>query len=189
LASRSKNFRKTFKCKWNRLHRDHAVRLLEGGVDLPVGEAMDAIVRLHGDRWGEESAACRSPRFWRFHRELAERLHGSRRLSLLLMEIDGEIAAGRYDFVYNKILWNYQGGRLLKFNDLSAGIVMLAYSLQWAIERGLAQYDFLIGDAQYKTSWSSGTRQLVDLEAVHRRSPAAMAFRAMRGLRRWIPGC
>lgn len=184
MGSRSPSFRKAFKRKWNKLHREHEVKLLEVGVDCSVEDGIEHIVHLHNQRWGEESQAFSDAQFAALHRELAPRLHDAQRLCVILLEIDGEIAAGRYDFIYRGVLWNYQSGWLPKYQKLSPGVVMLGHSLQWAMRHGLKEYDFLIGESAYKASWSSAKRQLASLQAFHPQSLRAKAFQVVRAMKR-----
>ncbi|BDS07092.1 hypothetical protein NT6N_21320 [Oceaniferula spumae] len=184
MAGRSAQFRRSVRRKWNKLHKNHGVKLIEAGKDMPVAEAIEEIIRLHEARWGDDSQAFSDDRFAEIHRDLAPRLAKSDRLSMLLLEVDGEIVAGRYDFVFNGILWNYQGGWLPEHRNLSLGVIMLAYSLQWAIDRGLKEYDYLAGEHDYKSSWADDERILTSYEMINPSSVRGTVFNRVRGIKR-----
>jgi CelD/BcsL family acetyltransferase involved in cellulose biosynthesis len=207
LQSRSGGFRKQYKNKLNRLQRAGAVRLLLGGRDLSVEEALEHIVRLNRERWQETGRSFRSQRYLRFHRMLCAKLAPLGRVALLLMELDGEVVAGRDDFVYGDKLWCYQGGWSPAHRELNLGDNMLAAIIQWGIQRGLREYDFLGGRAAYKDRWATARRELQELRGTSRSGRAQLlgllrqardllgrdvATRALAGLRatmRWPLHC
>ncbi|MEZ5301605.1 MAG: GNAT family N-acetyltransferase [Verrucomicrobiales bacterium] len=176
----SSHIRRALRSKWKRLHNDHAVRVLEGGIDMTVAAAMDIVVALNHGRWGEEGQAFQTQKFETFHRLLAERLHAKGWLSMPMLEIDGTIAAARYDFVYAGKLWSFQGGWKAEFAPQSVGLMMFAASAQWALARGIREYDFLAGDLRYKQEISNAARTAVDIEVVNPASLRARAFHLIR---------
>lgn len=164
LSSQSKNFKKQFNNHWNRLHKNHSVEWLEAGKDLSVAEAMQILASLNRLRWGQKGDTFRSAEFFEFHERLAEAFHAKDWLFLRVLRVDGQDAAARYDFVYGGKLWNYQNGWRPDLERLSLGKLLIGYSVQYCIERGLAEYDFLGGSADYKTSWANGSRNLLRVE-------------------------
>ncbi|MFV1959331.1 MAG: GNAT family N-acetyltransferase, partial [Planctomycetota bacterium] len=73
LASRSRNFRRQWRNARARLAREGEVRVLRGGVDLPLEEAFDVLVALHHARWGEGRGSFDTDDYVAFHRALAPR--------------------------------------------------------------------------------------------------------------------
>ena len=186
LSSRSKNFRKAFKTAWNRAHKRHDARVLHGGVDISVDEAMNRLITLNRERWGAAGLAFHTDEFCAFHRLLAPKLAQRGELSLMILQLDGEDAAIRYDFVYAERLWVFQGGWSPELSKLAPGRILTAYSVKWCFENGLSEYDFLAGDAAYKQAWATDTRDLIDLELGHPHSLRARAYRALRATRRYL---
>lgn len=186
LGSRSKNFRKAFHGVWNRVHRRHDVRVLHAGSDVPVDEALDRLIALNHARWGEAGVAFHTPQFCEFHRQLAPKLLERGRLSLMILQLDGADAAIRYDFVYAGRLWVFQGGWRPELRQTSPGRILTGYSVQWCIDQGLSEYDFLVGDDAYKRDWATDLRHLVDLELSHPRSVRGKAYTALRATRRFV---
>lgn len=169
LSARSKNFKKQFNNHWNRLHKNHHVEWLEAGKDLPVSDAMKIVAGLNRLRWGQKGDTFRSASFSRFHERLAAVFRDKGWLFLRILRVDGQDAAARYDYVYNGKLWNYQNGWRPELEHLSLGKMLIGYSVKWCIEQGFAEYDFLGGTADYKTSWATGSRNLVRLEVTNPR--------------------
>ena len=185
LSRRSKAFRKAFNSAWNRAHR-RPLRVLHAGVDLPVEAAMDRLIALNRDRWGDEGLAFHTEDFRTFHRLLAPKLLERGELSLMILELDGEDAAIRYDFIYRERLWVFQGGWAPGLARLAPSKVLAGYSVQWCIENGVREYDFLAGDADHKRAWATDARQLVDLELGHPTSLRAKAYTSLRTTKRFF---
>lgn len=164
LSGKSTNFKKQFNNHWNRLHKNHQVEWLEAGKDISILDAMAVVADLNRLRWGDKGDTFRSPEFTRFHQLLATRFQERGWLFLRILRVDGRNAGARYDYLYNGKLWNYQNGWDPSLEKLSLGKLLIGYSVRCCIEMGLTEYDFLGGLSDYKTSWSTGSRNLLRLE-------------------------
>lgn len=176
-GSRSSGFRN----RLNKLHRDHAVVIRSAGTDMSVAEGMKLIRDLHHKRWRGESSSFISDRYIRFHDLIAERLHQLDRLLLVFLEIDGQIVAGRYDFGYAGKGWCFQGGWLPDWEKQSAGKMLVAEIIRVCIHRGLREYDFLGGDAKYKSDWTGLSRNMVRITEPN---PGSLCGRIFAGVRK-----
>ncbi len=180
LRSKSKNFKKQFKNHWNRLHKNHDVRLLTPGDDLPLDDAARELVRLNDERWKERGQAFQSDTFRNFHRDLMDVFGQRGWLYFRLLQVDHTYAAARYDFVYRNKIWNFQGGWDPDFAHLSLGRLFLGMGIQWAIEHGLTEYDFLKGMSDYKKSWASDVRYLLSIQISNPGSRRALGYQLLR---------
>ena len=88
-------------------------------------------------------------------------------LWLAFLEVDGVKAAGALNFDYGNRLWGYNSGVNRAFNELSPGWVLLAHTLQWAIEHGRVEFDFMRGGEDYK--YRFGARDRLVMRVVVRR--------------------
>lgn len=190
LPSSWENFlagrRGKFKQRWNKLHRDHRVELRFGGLDFSVDEGMAKLRQLNQQRWGESGTSFRSARYVNFHQRVAARLHNKNCLLLVFLELDGQIIAGRYDFVHGGKAWCFQGGWLPEWEKRSAGKMLVTEIIRWAIQHGLHEYDFLGGSAAYKTDWTDTCRTLVTVTSIHPRSWRGRSFVWLRSFKRWL---
>ena len=82
-------------------------------------------------------------------------------LQLAFLEVDGEKAAGYLNFDYGNRIWVYNSGLDMKFADLSPGWVLLGYLIDWAIEHGRSEFDFMRGDEPYKYKFGGVDRFVV----------------------------
>jgi CelD/BcsL family acetyltransferase involved in cellulose biosynthesis len=86
-----------------------------------------------------------------FFRELARVTYDAGWLQLAFLEVEGQKAAAYINFVYNNRVMVYNSGLNWEtFPHLSAGIVLAAHCIRYAIERGFKAFDFLQGDERYK---------------------------------------
>ncbi|MEW6029192.1 MAG: GNAT family N-acetyltransferase [Chloroflexota bacterium] len=89
-------------------------------------------------------------------------------LWLAFLEVDGRKAAGSFCFDYNNRLWGYNSGVDRAFNEFSPGWVLLAYSLQWAVEHGRSEFDFMRGNEEYKYRFGARDRFVMRAKVARR---------------------
>ncbi len=71
-------------------------------------------------------------------------------LHLAFLDVGGEPAAAYLSFDFDHRLYVYNSAIDPRFGALSAGWVLLGYLLQWAIQNGRAEFDFMRGGEDYK---------------------------------------
>ena len=71
-------------------------------------------------------------------------------LQLAYFTIGGDKAAAYMNFIYNRRIWVYNSAYNAEYSLYSPGWVLLALLIQWAIENGLQELDFMRGDESYK---------------------------------------
>jgi len=86
-----------------------------------------------------------------FFRDLAQVMAAKGWLALALLEVNGQPAAALFSFRWQEqwLLYN-SGYDPLNFKDLSAGVVLQARCIEYAIQAGFRVFDFLQGDEVYK---------------------------------------
>jgi CelD/BcsL family acetyltransferase involved in cellulose biosynthesis len=72
-------------------------------------------------------------------------------LQLAFMRVRGNNAAALFNFDYRDRIWVYNSGLDPQaFGNLSLGVVLTAKTIEWAIDNGRAEFDFLRGNETYK---------------------------------------
>jgi CelD/BcsL family acetyltransferase involved in cellulose biosynthesis len=71
-------------------------------------------------------------------------------LNLAFLDVGGNPAAAYWSFDYRNRLWVYNSGLNPAYASLSPGWVLLGRLIQWAIEAGRTEVDFLRGEEGYK---------------------------------------
>lgn len=187
-ASRSRNWRSSLRRHDARMRKLHKVEFFELGRDIGLEEALEAFIRLHDLRWGENSLALSTAPARAFLGELATKLAAQDRLALFLLRIDGKWAAGVLDFIYRDSIVGFQAGWDPAYADLSVGNLILAEEMKWCFERKLRCFDFIGGDESYKQRWMTGMRELVNIEIVNPSSLRGRLFTQLRTFKsEWLP--
>jgi CelD/BcsL family acetyltransferase involved in cellulose biosynthesis len=124
-------------------------------------EALDALASLHTASWNARGkpGVFVSPLFRDFHERLIRRSLPSGQVQLLEVT-SGEATLGvLYNFAYRGASLFYQSGlRLDPDKRVKIGLVAHASAIEHCRAAGLARYDFLAGDDQYKKSLASASR-------------------------------
>jgi CelD/BcsL family acetyltransferase involved in cellulose biosynthesis len=72
-------------------------------------------------------------------------------LQLIFLKIDDRNAAALFNFDFGDRIWVYNSGLDPDaFGNLSLGVVLTAKAIEWAIENGRVEFDFLRGSETYK---------------------------------------
>jgi len=69
-------------------------------------------------------------------------------------------AAGYLNFDYDGKIWVYNSGINPMFENISPGWVLLSKIIQWSIEAGRTELDFMRGDETYKYNFGGIDRQV-----------------------------
>ena len=125
--------------RWYIVGRDHDLAAeLEDFLDLMAASTLD-------------KEAFLTPRMRSFFRQLARVTYDAGWLQLAFLEIEGQKAAAYLNFVYNNHVLVYNSGLdWRKFPKIGAGIILTAYCIRHAIERGREVFDFMQGEERYK---------------------------------------
>jgi CelD/BcsL family acetyltransferase involved in cellulose biosynthesis len=155
LAARSKNFREQVRRRERKIVRELGLSFRLADDPDRLDADMDALFRLHAERWkGETTGVFASPGD-DFHRAFARAALERGWLRLWLAEVDGETVAAWYGWRYAGSEWYYQAGRVDRYEQLSLGFVVLAHTVREACDDGVASYRFLAGDEPYKARFTS----------------------------------
>lgn len=112
-------------------------------------EAMDLFFDLF-TRSRPDKAAFMSPAMTLYFRRLARETARLDLLRLFFLDLDGRAIATAMTFAHGETLYLYNNGYDPSAKALSPGLLVKVLSLRWAIEQGLAVYDFLRGGEAYK---------------------------------------
>ena len=168
-------------------------KLQSARTEEDVREGLRVLVALHGERWraAGEAGAFGSPRFHRFHEDFAQQALRNRQLMLLWITVRDVPVAALYGFVAHGQAQFYQCGRSLAAPaKVRLGIVIVILAMQEAIAQRLSEFDFLGGDAQYKSLFTSDERPLCQIRVARRGLPefsrtlARKTWHLVRALRR-----
>lgn len=126
-----------------------------------------------------------APRFREFNRRLVARCFANGAVEMLRLTAGSQVVGILYDLIQAGKVHEYQCGcRYSGPGYMNPGALTHAYGIQYCLDGGLDEWDFLAGDAISKRSFAGGSRNL--FWAVFRRPGARMrVLQAGRALRRW----
>jgi CelD/BcsL family acetyltransferase involved in cellulose biosynthesis len=131
--------------------------------------AIERFVILHQARWQSkgEMGSFALPHFKDFLGEVMGASLDEGRTRLWTLEVEGEIEAVLLAFVENGVAHYFQGGFNPVFAKESLGTVMIGLCLKDCVEANdVKEFDFMGGEAQYKTHWTKASRETIELEWV-----------------------
>ncbi|HSI79459.1 MAG TPA: GNAT family N-acetyltransferase [Solirubrobacterales bacterium] len=144
-------------------------------------EILDELIELHQARWTAigQPGAFASQRFVEFHRTLISTLLPQGRIVLFRVRAASGTVGCLYGFVDRSRLLHYQSG-LATYSDrqIRPIFVVCALCMQECLDRGLTEFDFMVGDSPHKGQLSTTSRELV---WATRRRPA-LRWRVMDAL-------
>ena len=133
-------------------------------ADLPEALAFFAEMReLHLARWHSlrKTTSMSARAVVAFHRRLIEALFDSGRVEMLRVGSAEQPIGFLYNFVMRGKVSMFQSGFAYEpSSKWSPGLLTHAMAIEHYRSRGLREYDFLSGDAQYKRTLSNGVREL-----------------------------
>lgn len=139
------------------------LQIADNEATLQAGWAI--LMALHTSRWaGTGKGTFAAPRFLAFHEQLLPRLLAEGKLQLAWLTANGQPIAAAYNIIHGGKVWYYQTGRRMDVPaKIRPGVVLLLHLIRDAIEKGLREFDFLPGEAQYKDHLGTASRPIVRL--------------------------
>jgi len=135
--------------KIRRLEREVAFETLrvEDGSSLDAG--MGIFFDLHR-KSRKDKAEFMTPEMEAYFREIAARFQERGWLSLSFLKLAGKEVATFFSFAFAGTEYVYNSGYDPDFSRFSPGIVLAAYCIRQAIEKGMTGFNFLRGREDYK---------------------------------------
>ena len=126
------------------------VRLRAVGAEDDVKTAVDQFLTLLQSSTFEKRDWLNDGRRALFY-DVAAAAQKANTLQLLFVEVNGERAAALFNFDYKGRIWVYNSGlEPNAYGPLSLGVVLTAMAIEYAIENGCSEFDFLRGNEIYK---------------------------------------
>jgi CelD/BcsL family acetyltransferase involved in cellulose biosynthesis len=121
------------------------------GAEHNLEAEIDAFLGLMALYTPEKAEFLKQPGHKEFFWEIGPAIYGQGMLDLCFLTVEGRKAAAMWSFTYGDRVMLYNSGLDPSgYSSLSPGIVLLTYTIEHAIGRGLKKYDFLQGNEDYK---------------------------------------
>ncbi len=155
LTSFSKSHRKKTRRVQRKLEQGEGIRIRYATDPATLREGMEVLVSLHQMRRESltEPGCFASPRFSRFLHAAASGMLECGQLQLAWAELDGIAIAAEFQLVNHDATFAYQSGIHPDYLEHEPGRLIMIATIQRAIAREQAVFDFLRGDEAYKPHW------------------------------------
>jgi CelD/BcsL family acetyltransferase involved in cellulose biosynthesis len=178
-ASLSANSRQQLRRSIRRYEAHGPLTLTRAGTTDEALAYLDRLAVLHQATWERRGkpGAFSVPEFTRFHRSLLARAIPRGEAELLHVTAGGVTVGYLYNFLWRGWVLAYQSGLAYPDDDSARkpGLTCHHLAINDHLEHGMAGYDFLAGDARYKTSLANASRTLSWLELGPVWRPAAVS--------------
>lgn len=158
-------------------------RLGPEDLDEPDRE-LEALLTAHRREWAGtpsesslEQAGMRA-----FYRRLLSALLPTGLLHFTVLRLDGETVAWHFGFLWRGTLHWYKPVYEVRHRELSPGKLLLGRLVSMAVDAGISEIDFGVGNEPYKLQWTQSSRSLRDIE-IEVDTPIARLRRAARAMR------
>lgn len=152
--------RKELKRKIRRLEEEKAFKLCD---ESSVETDFEDFIRLHRLSDPAKNQFMTEP-MKQFFRDIMKATHEPWQMHLCLMTIEGKRVAAVLAFYNHDQVLFYNSGYDPEFNYYSVGLILKAFNLKYAIEKGLKRADWLRGNERYKYDLGSKDMQLYRIE-------------------------
>ena len=187
LAGRSANTRQQIR-RSDRFYERQGELVLEQPGSVAAAQAMlQEMATLHQATWqsrGQPGSFAR-PFFLRFHLTLIEAAMPRGEVALLKLTAGRSVVGILYNFVHRGRILAYQSGFAYARDDVQAkpGLTCHHRTICFALDTGMAVYDFLAGEDRYKRSLADGSHQQLWVRAGPFWSPRLLVRKGLRRLR------
>jgi len=152
-------------------------------------DTFNHLARLHQKRWTArgQDGLFSSSYFCNFHIKLMNLLLENGNLMLAELIVNNKICAVIYNLNYDGVISYYQSGidTDLENSKLRPGLAIHTLAIEAALKTGATEYDFLLGDSDYKRQWSKTTKTIYTIKLT-RRSLQENLFRNFIAIRNSI---
>lgn len=163
LDGLDKKQRHEIRRKIRKANREVDVSWRQHGPEDDLEQDLEQFIELH------ESSTADKEAFWnpatrRFFQQITADLKRLGDLELSFIYFNGQPVATLLCFMDQGDMLVYNSGYLSgHYRSLSSGLVLLAFVIEDAIERGVKRFDFLRGDERYKYDFGGSDRMIYRL--------------------------
>jgi CelD/BcsL family acetyltransferase involved in cellulose biosynthesis len=156
-STRQKDFWKKVDYYGRRLRKEHAleVRFNEGAGDL--GRDLECFLDVYRASFAARPSQLTDRRFADFRRDVVGEMARQKRILIALLLVDGIPVSGQLCLLYQRSCYAYNLCHDPSFSKQSVGTVLQWEVLQYLIEHGYKEYDFLRGAEAYKYRWGASS--------------------------------
>jgi CelD/BcsL family acetyltransferase involved in cellulose biosynthesis len=133
-----------------------------------IEDNMSSFFDLHQKRWRSQgqSGAFADKTFRDFHRDVAMSFAEKGELNLCFLTLNDEPVSTIYAFKYAQKMFNYLSGFDPQYSEYRVGHLVFLNLIEYSINNGIREFDFMRGDESYKRLWNPMIRKNLKLTAI-----------------------
>lgn len=178
--SLSKNQRRNYQRESKKLRREFnfCFEPFSENNSLSLDEVISTLIKLHEKKWSQELGAgvFQRDRFREFHYSIAKDLFNEGWLKMFLLWIDKEIKGVLYCYEYKNVIFGYQMGYDPDFKNYNIGKFLIYWSIKYAIESNLLEFDFLRGQSAYKYRFTNSFKNNVSILGIRKNTKGYLFY-------------
>lgn len=159
----SSNKRNQIRRSIKEYEKDGKIEIQAAKTPQEALEFLDKLAALHQKEWQERGVqgAFSNEYFSQFHRNLVSARFPHGEIQVLRISTPDTLLGYLYSFIYNNRVYFYQSGfNYLPGNVYRPGLVSHYHAILYNAKIGESAYDFMAGEADYKTSMSTGSEDV-----------------------------
>lgn len=178
LENFNPRLRNTIRRKGNKLKKLQNVVFTGFDENIEFDNIFNKFVMLAIKRHSEKKIVSpyKNKKFHEFHRKVGKEFYDKGMVKIIFLEINFEIIAGIYLFIYNNKILYYQSGFLHEWKKLSPGSLLFYHCIKMGYENQKDEFDFLQGDEEYKMEWSNLQRKNIRITIYNKTFNAAIYY-------------
>lgn len=181
-------FRTKIRSARRKLLEQHKVNFYILDNEGEIDDSLITLFRLHQKKWveiGETGTFYRISKRT-FYRDISHAFLQKGWLLFSFLEIDDEIRACQYSFVYKNEIKHLQEGFDPDWNEKDIGNVLRGYVMESLISKGILIYDFLGGITFHKRTWGAEEKYSFHITLLKKGDLKNIIFDLLRKMKRFF---
>ena len=112
----------------------------------------------------------------RFHDRISQTFFRKGWLYAVDLELEGKMVAGRYNFIYDNKIYDYQTGFNPNYNRSGVMQALISYIIEDCIKMGVKEFDFLAGEEDYKRRFTNSHENIFSIRIFNRNLKGLIYF-------------
>ncbi len=178
LGSFSGKHRYRLKSTVKKLLSSFEVKFYEADLSNDLEKYLISLFLLHQKKWVSLGlpGSFHNVNKRNFYRDMAGLFNSKKYVKLYCLEIEGEIKACQFNFLYNNQMLSLQEGFDPDWRTRRIGNVLRALVIEKIINEGVEIYDFLGGVSEHKRSWGVVENHTLNLTCYKKTNLKSLAY-------------
>jgi CelD/BcsL family acetyltransferase involved in cellulose biosynthesis len=116
---------------------------------------LEEMKRLYNDRWADDHTLPPDDVYYQCRNEAVSAIFEKNKMILFILKSNDKVICFDLGFMHNQTFYDWKGSHDPNYDWVSPGIVNIAKIIEELISRGYKEFNFMAGDYEFKSSWST----------------------------------